>query len=941
MEYTIISYGAGEILDTMFNAIAALLNSKTGSIYTSMIRMGLSIGLLWATVLMIFGQRMQFFTNWMIPFFLILTLFFAPTCTVIIKDPVTRQPPYIVKHVPLGLGAFAGTVSKLSDTITRKIEAVFSLPDDLKYHKTGAVMASNLIAESRSYHITNADLLATMREFVNQCVVYDALAGRKYTMHDLRTSDDIWGLVSQNASPARCFKFKAPERGAQAKICTCKEGVVELKKYLNIEVENAFQYFGNKFFSQKGQKKDKVKLINPSRELKQFLPISYSYMANMAKSASDIMMQQMMIYSVIDSIESKSTELGNAPNFAVRRAYLQQRAQQETLAGIAGQKLIAMKNVMEALIYAAFIFIFPLAMLPMGWKFIARWGGLLLWVHLWPPLYAVLNFIMNMAARSKGIGMVTLGEGTGVTIANSVGFMNFHADMAAQAGFMSIAIGALAYALVKGGAGSFVHLANHLGGPATMAASRAAEDLISGNYSFGNVSQGVMQANNSTFGQQMMSPSYHSGSFRQSDGHSERNTTVYGTQIVSVAASQLQRSVSMNESVSHASTQQASNAAQTAENKSIAAAHSNAESYRNAYDLSVIQGRSISEGDTHSISQGTSESRAFNELQQHVDKFATDHGISNEKASNFLFSASAAVEGGIGFSFLGNGLTAKASVGSSTDWRTSESDRKTFSDAMDYAKQEGFQDSLSGVVSHAKDIRASELTDEGKKYHTAMNAASEQSNQLRNEASASYQKSQSYSELASKAKQHGHQINANMNQEYFNWLQQQPLSNSKGVMGVQEAQTIVTSRPDMDRDYQKSFIKEKMQGVEKYLKNDKFTSSQQQVEAAFQSLASGMKQQPASYSDQIQLRAQSDGFGAAFNLRRVTKSTVEAKLKESDKKLRGHKTQIHETLRQGREGFDKEKEKPAMIFELGDSRKSPQEVLKNASWNKSQAKNKA
>jgi len=500
MEYTIVTYGAGEVLNTLFNALAALLNSRTGSIYQPLIRIGLMLGVFWGLASTVYGDKAKFLKGWLIPFYAILNLFLAPTCKVHIKDPTTHQPPYTVDNVPWGLGAFAGTISKMGDTITRRIEAAFSLPEDLKYHQTGSVFASNLIAESKVFHITNSDLQETMREFVNQCVIYDALIGRKFTIHDLKNSEDIWTLVTENPSPARSFNFKHPGKDQRSQIVTCREGVTLLRGYLERETESAFQYFGNKVFGYREDERHRgSNILNPSAELKKYLPIAFSYMTNMAKDAAEIMKQQMMIFSVIDAVESKSESLGNAANFAVKRAYLQERANQETLAGVAAQKLVAMKNVMEALIYAAFIFILPMALLPSGWSFISRWAGLVLWVQLWPPLYAVLNFIMNEAAKSKGIGIVS--GAPGVTIANSVGFMNLHADMAAQAGFLSIAVGSLAYALVRGGAASFVHLANHLGSPSIQAAGRASEDLVSGNYSFGNVSEGSIQAYNSNFGQ--------------------------------------------------------------------------------------------------------------------------------------------------------------------------------------------------------------------------------------------------------------------------------------------------------------------------------------------------------------------------------------------------------------------------------------------------------
>ena len=530
MEYTIVTYGAGELLHTTFNAIAALINGKSGSLFQPLVRFSLMLGYGWGILSMIGPKQGEFLKSWFVPSFLALTFLFTPTCKVHIHDSVTNYRKD-VDNVPWGLGAAAGLVSRIGDVMTRKIEATFSLPDDLQYHKTGSVMASNLIAKARIFRITNAELQESMKCFVNQCVVYEALLGAKYTFDDLKNSKDIWTLVSSNPSKARAFSFKASGKGSEAKIMTCAEGVKALQPYMTKEVENAFQFFEGKLLG----KRPSTVNIPLGQQLKQYLPGAFDYMGDMSRTANEHMMQQIMIHTVMDSIESKSTELGNAHNFAVRRAYLQQRANQETVAGVASQKFVAMKNVMECLIYAAFIFILPLALLPFGWKFIKRWFGLLMWVQMWPPLYAILNFIVNVSVRSLGVGILDGPGGTGITIANSVGFMDLHADMAAQAGFMSLAVGSLAYALVKGGAGAFVHIASHMAGPAMSASSSATESLMSGNYSFGNVSQGTVSANNTSMGHLNDSPSYSSGFFAQNNGVVGRTTGVDGTNVVSVS----------------------------------------------------------------------------------------------------------------------------------------------------------------------------------------------------------------------------------------------------------------------------------------------------------------------------------------------------------------------------------------------------------------------
>src|SRR3546814_2707564 len=91
-------------------------------------------------------------------------------------------------------------------------------------------------------------------------------------------------------------------------------------------------------------------------------------------------------------------------NYAATKALMQQRTTYQLSGEIAGKILPVMKNVFEAIAYGAFIFIFILALLPNGYNVLGTYMGLLLWIQMWPPLYAILNLIMTVAARNQTMG---------------------------------------------------------------------------------------------------------------------------------------------------------------------------------------------------------------------------------------------------------------------------------------------------------------------------------------------------------------------------------------------------------------------------------------------------------------------------------------------------------------------------------------------------------
>ncbi len=250
MVYEIYTYGNGEILSGVFKAIAMCLKKDGGTLYEAMIRLGMIVGVMWAVVYAIYGDIVKLFSSWILPLSVFNIMLFTPTATVWVHDPVTNfhQP---VDNVPYGLAVFASYTSRIGYAITEQVEKVFSLPDDIKYQKTGHIFASNLIQKVKTLQITNEEVAENMRQFVGHCVAYDALLGRKYTIQDLRNSSDIWELVSTNASPVRSFLWKEPRgerEGGASSIITCRSGVAKFNRLWTGEIKRAATLFGKKMF---------------------------------------------------------------------------------------------------------------------------------------------------------------------------------------------------------------------------------------------------------------------------------------------------------------------------------------------------------------------------------------------------------------------------------------------------------------------------------------------------------------------------------------------------------------------------------------------------------------------------------------------------------------------------------------------------------------------
>jgi len=775
MNFQIITFGNGEILKSVLDAIAMCLNAETGTLYVPLIRVGMMVAVLWTALYSLWGDYLKAWGKGLIPFVFIPPLLFAPSVTVNIHDVVTNYRENVA-HVPIGLAWLGHFVSQFGYEMTKQVDQVFARADDLQYHKSGFLMASKVIQKVKTFRITNEDVAENMRQFACQCVAYEAMLGYKYTIEDLRHTPDLWGLVSANPSKIRSFVWRSPHNPGDPapppEIITCQEGVKRFNLLWGVELDKAKTVFGMKLFGSQNP-------LIARQEFLKYLPLSYGFLSGLSKSADEILKQQVMIHALVDGIEQKSVSLGNAPNFAVRRAYLQQRATYESLGTMAAESLLTMKAVLEAIAYAAFIFVVPLAVLPMGARILLSWAQTLLWLQMWAPLYAVLNFMMSMTAQSRSMGMLSISNPEGITIASSAGLADLNADIAAMAGFLAMSVPFLAIALVKG-VGSFVHMASHLSHVSQGVASQAAGEAITGNYSFGNVSTGNEQIANTNMLSQSHAASYRAAAFQMADGRTDMVTMGDGSQIANIGVSNLPVALNLAQTRSAQESQMATSSYQKGLNQTESSSQHLGSAYRDLASLgeTLASNESLGNSMTHGVS--AEQSKDIQKGAQLIHKFAVDNNISDEKAAEIF-----------------GGVTAGKWIASAGGKATvSAADRNLYQKAEEYAQNHNFHESMKGAMQTAQTISHSLSDEASKRFATEASGSWEQGMNERSEAAKSFTESDTWSQQAMNTESHAAAINANYNQQFLDWLARQPSDNTTGTIGHRGAAEIIARRPE-------------------------------------------------------------------------------------------------------------------------------------------------
>src|SRR5690606_7217057 len=179
--------------------------------------------------------------------------------------------------------------------------------------------------------------------------------------------------------------------------------------------------------------------------------------ADAATTAADLIRQSAMLNAINDT----STIVGQKVNdpaamvLAVGRAQAvaQQNAAWINNGKVAEQALPVFRNVIEALTYALFPLMVLLLLLTSGRDTMLAFKGyaaILIWIQLWPPLFAVLNYMASIYAAYDLAAASDIGSGTkALSLRTASTIYSGAISGEAVVGYLAISIPVIAWAALK------------------------------------------------------------------------------------------------------------------------------------------------------------------------------------------------------------------------------------------------------------------------------------------------------------------------------------------------------------------------------------------------------------------------------------------------------------------------------------------------------------
>lgn len=760
MNHVITTYGGGELFTLVFNAIAALFKEDRTGMIMPLMRVGLMVGSVYVVVLMLFRNQLMEGIKWFLWVIIATNILFLPKTTIYIYDPLSYAANKYnkVDGVPVALGIFAGFVSTVGKTVTESFESAFTLPNDFLYHKTGTVFASSLMSQLGQFRIVDPEFKDNMERFVNQCVVYDAMIGHKYTLKELQNEKDIWTFVSAKASSILGFLYK--EGKNPGRIVTCKEGARLLNALWKSEIEKATLTYGSRVQNQTLTKNLFLTHLQDGYEL----------LSGVAKSAEDILKQTLMINAIEEASNNKLSELGAVSNYAATKALLQQRSTYAIAGDIAARTLPLFKNVIEALSYALFIFIVVLSLLPSGYKILLTYCGILVWTQLWAPLYAVLNLIMTLYGKAETTSLIGNAD---LTLLNSSAIINANADMVTLAAWLSVSIPFISYGILKQGAGAFVGLAQHLGSAMQSAASSTAAETVSGNISLGNMSMGNQTYQNTSAFQHNTSPTYNASQFKSMDPAGVKQSTFAdGTQSFhDQAMSRLSVQIMGTENTSFVEQKNLNHAKGIAHTKSVAAGEAMDAAIQASTNFLSRFGTDEFKGEDFSKTLNASDSMSLQNFKNHIHDIVQRTGLDETQA----------VEAAIGASM--GSPKALMGLGGSGSFGSTAARQQAIQDAKSIATQSGYSENTEKVLAAAQAFTEGRRDTNGAELGRGALASLNQAKSLREEEMIAHNTVDTISKDISSSQSKGLTISKEFGQEVLEFIAHQPINPGPHLMG--------------------------------------------------------------------------------------------------------------------------------------------------------------
>ena len=806
MALEIVTWGSGSYIQQALTVLSTMAGSGE---WTTLARIAGVLGLLWV-MLAAFkhsqqGQPLQVNWAWLLGFGFVYIGLMTPKVDVAIVDRIqsgcSTAPPAVVTDVPIGVAAFGYVTSQLGEGVTNLYERYITIPGDQKYAQNGFLFGANMVRATANTRIMDSELSADTTQLMSHCV-FPMISQGYLGLNEVSQSTDLWNTIA-NKLPNNRWVAKT-----DGTVMSCKELGNEITPKITgnsaAEIQNAAANNGQMMWPSCSASDAAARWLASAGG-----PTAQD-MLGINQTAADLTRQAMTINAMKDALGQTAATTDNAAlaqSIYTAQAEETQRNTYTMMGNLASRTVPVMRAVLEALIYALFPIIMIFMLTPAWLSVISNYIIVMMWIQLWPPLYAVLNSIMYWYGSEQSQRMAEMASGgSGLTMETivSVGYAN--SDMVALAGYMAVSIPIIAYMMIRGGAMAGSMLASGLTAPMSGAATRSGTSMTDASMQSNSLSWDTSQVNTSTMNQAQLAPNMSAGSPEISSRNGYGGVSTSGTNFNSYdagAAATSLGNVSPNAKSSVESGLQTQ--AQQAQQATFQSGQQFTSSMAGVYNSQKILNENIGSQEFQSqtgVDQNTATSyrEAFDNRESMVKQFSEETGFSLTDSRQIIQTLSASASAGASFdlpggSSLGVKLASDLADRDMSEQQIQEAGKK----AEQVALSQGYQQSDTLIRDIGDKVGYSATGAYGDAYSGLTSGSVQEMRQHAETFAANLQRSESWSQALSRAESQGVEVGAKLDGAVFNVLSDRLGRDvtEKGISDLNSGQDTAESRAVM------------------------------------------------------------------------------------------------------------------------------------------------
>lgn len=516
----------------------------------------------------------------------------------------------------------------------------------------------------------------------------------------------------------------------------------------------------------------------------QYLAPSYQYFINASQTATDIFMQTMMMNALSDGIRdyaSSSNAEAGLQNYITTKAELQTRSTFQAYGAEATVFLPLMQTLLLLIYICAFPLVAALSLVAAnGFPYWTSFLRYLVWVELWPPLFAIINMAMNFYLQKNSLAF----QADSVSMNTFSQLTQMHRDTMAMAGYLSLSVPLIARGLVSNTMlESVSSMATGLLGGLQSATGTAAQEATTGNFNLGTVGYRNVNANNINMNKHDTDAAYNQGTVSEQMASGVIKTSTEDGQVIynqtpamSTLAQSLNLGSQLSSTLSHSAEQMKS--AAVSESQNVQSGITSTASKLAQFGGSSSHDLSVSEGASRGLS--ATETHAYNTLQSAAKELSHNENISMQEAYRELGQMTYGVGANVDSSNSASGKVAEWMLGAKVNASATATHQDSSSAEHNYNASDthGFNDrqthdiaqSFNTLASHQKTESTDARDSHGSSLIDNIAADLRTTNSASHNMNADFTQSQRLSEMATLAETNSASINSNLSQEFVNFV---------------------------------------------------------------------------------------------------------------------------------------------------------------------------